>query len=313
MTLSSLRIATRKSRLACVQAEAVGKLLMEKNPNLSVEYVEIVSEGCFEKNQGDLKAIGGKGLFVKALQQALLEGKADIAVHSMKDFPTDEQAPEELVVPAVLPRADRRDVIISKNNTHLATLKDGTTVGTSSPRRAAQLKHNFPHLFTKPLRGNVETRIQKMNDGEVDAIILAKAGLDRLGLSSKITDVLEPDILCPAAGQGIVGMECRAADGNIIAALEELNHTETFTALKAERAMLTTLQADCYTAVGGYAEVTKSGENIRMIACVAAQDGSRLLWSRQKMPVTEPISLGKFIANDLLQQGAEKLLRPKAA
>ena len=309
----TLRIITRKSPLARAQTDLVCNAIKKIEPDINIEIEAVMSDGCEERFDGDLKQEGGKGMFVKGLEKALLENKADIAVHSMKDVPTDEELPKGLEISAVLPRGDIRDVVICKEADSFAELKEGSRIGTCSPRRAAQIKAAFPGFKILPLRGNVDTRIQKMKDGEVDAIILAKSGLDRLGLSSEITDVLQPDLMCPSASQGIVGIECRQDDVNTKKILARINHEHTFMCLQAEREMLKILQGDCFTAVGAHCEVTLSGENLRMIAMVASIDGREIIWSRQKMAYGKHLEIGRATAEDLLAQGAEALIRPKAA
>lgn len=304
----TIRIATRKSRLAMVQTNMVAERLKAAVPGVKIEVVPVVSDGCYEKFKGEIATLGGKGAFVKALQQHLLENKADIAVHSMKDVPTDEQQPAGLTFGAVLERGDIRDAVICRTGEDFSALKQGAKVGTSSVRRGAQLKQAFPYFEIVPIRGNVDTRLQKLDDKEVDAVMLARIGLQRLGLEKRIDTVFEPDMLCPAAGQGTIGIECRADDEKLLANLKLINHADTMTCLSAERRMLELLQGNCHTPIGGYCEVTQGG-NLRMIACVAALDGSRVVWSRQKAGYNEAVQLGETVAQELLEQGAASLMQ----
>ena len=306
------RIITRKSKLALAQVEMVIQAIKKVHPDFEYEIIEVLSEGCYERFQGKIEDLGGKGAFVKDLEQAILDNNADFAVHSMKDVPTDQDIPEGLIFPAVLERGDMRDVAVCRAGESFVGLKEGSKVGTSSVRRSAQIKAAFPHLELVPLRGNVPTRIEKVNNGEVDAAILAKAGLDRLGLTDLIAEVFEPDMMLPAVGQGIVGVECRNQDQDLIALLEKVNHQDTFTCITAERAMLQGLGGNCHTPIGGYCEVTKGG-NLRMIAHVTSLDGDKLVRAREKMDYNNPQALGEKIAEELIKQGADKLICPPAA
>lgn len=303
----TFRIGTRKSNLALKQTEMVISEIQKKVPDFQFEIVEILSQGCYERFQGNIKDLGGKGVFVKDLEQQILDEKIDFAVHSMKDIPTDEELPEGLCIPAVLERGDLRDVVICREGESFVGLKEGSIVGTSSLRRESQILMSFPHLIVKPIRGNVGTRIQKLVQQEYDAILLAKAGLDRLDLSSKITEVFEPDMMLPAVGQGVIGVECREGDQEVLDLLSHINHMDTMVCVRAEREMLKILGGNCHTSVGGYCEVTKGG-SLRMIAHVAAPDGSDLVRSRQKMPYDDPENLGATVAEELLSLGAKRFI-----
>ena len=300
------RIVTRKSKLALIQVNLVVDALKAKNPDFEYEIIEILSEGCYDRFKGNLQEIGGKGVFVKDLEKALLAGDADFAVHSMKDVPTDEEMPEGLVIPSVLPRADIRDVIVCREGDSLVSLKEGSVVGTSSVRRSSQIYAHFPHLKTAPIRGNVDTRLQKLKNGEVDAIMLAKAGLDRLGLTDRATEVMEPDMIMPSCAQGVVGIQCRADDEETKELVKSINHEDTMVCLTAERSMLEKLGGNCHTPVGGYCEITKGG-NLRLLAMVASPDGQKIARARVKMGM-DPVAIGHAAADELFAEGAEGIL-----
>lgn len=306
-----IRIATRKSRLAQTQSRLVGDALVKAFPDFTYALVLITSTG--DKSQawhGDLSKDGGKGAFTKEIEEAVRQGEADIAVHSMKDVPTDIAYPDT-VFPAMLPRGDIRDVVICRRGQTFEALKAGSRIGTSSVRRKAQLRKLFPYLEALQFRGNVDSRIEKLDNGEVDALILAKAGIDRLNLQDRISTVFEPDLMMPCAQQGVIGTQCRADDVEIIKMLEAINHVETMTCITAERTMLTALQGNCFSPIAGYCEVTKGG-NLRMLALVASVDGSQIIRSRVKLEGQEPVALGKAVAQDLLEQGAAALITEAA-
>lgn len=303
-----LRIGTRKSKLALVQTETVIAELKKSNPDLRCEVVHISTTG--DKFMGDLNKVGGKGVFVKEIEEALLNNTIDIAVHSMKDVPYNMT--DGLVISSMLERDDIRDVAICKTATSFIDLDEGSKVGTSSLRRASQIKSAFPYLNIVPIRGNIHTRLQKMEDGEVSAIVLAKAGIDRMDWADKITVVFEPDMLCPAIGQGAIGMQCRADDELIKEDLAKINHKDTFTCVSVERIVIRMLAGTCQTPIGGFCEVTKGG-NLRMIALVATPDGSKIIRSRHKLPYEDAEVLGEVVAKDLLNQGALEMLAPTTA
>lgn len=308
----TFKIVTRKSKLALAQVELVVQQIKQAKPDFEYEIIEVLSQGCYDRFKGDLSTIGGKGVFVKDLEKALLAGEADFAVHSMKDVPTDEELPKGLEIPAVLERADIRDVIICREGESFVGLQEGAVIGTSSIRRSSQLHSGFPHLKTEPIRGNVDTRLLKLKEGEVDAVMLAKAGLDRLDMTDRITEVMEPDMIMPACTQGIVGIECRSDDDEVKEVLKLINHEPTMTCMRAERAMLEKLGGNCHTPIGGYCEITKGG-SLRLLALVAALDGSKIVRSRVKMPMDNPEAVGHAAAKELLDQGAADLICPKVA
>lgn len=303
----TFKIATRKSKMAMVQTHRIIGLLKAVAPEHEFVPFEVVSDGCYERFKGDLQTIGGKGAFVKALEQALLAGDADMAMHSLKDVPGDVPLPDGLVIAAMLPREDLRDAAVCRKGESLVGLKPGSKVGTSSVRRAAQLKMNFPHLETVPLRGNADTRVAKVDNGEVDAAVLAVSGLRRIGLESRICDVFEPDVMLPAIGQGVVCIETNSANSEAMALLQKINHVDTYTCIAAERALLMRLQGGCHTPIAGYCEIT-ANRNLRLIAMVSSLDGATVLRARGKMPYADAVQLGESVADDLLAQGAAKLL-----
>lgn len=303
-----IRIGTRKSKLAVVQTEMVIEALKAANPDIRCEMVHISTTG--DNFMGDLEKVGGKGVFVKEIEEALLNNEIDIAVHSMKDVPYDMT--DGLTIGAMLERDDIRDVAICRKASSFIDLKEGSNVGTSSLRRAAQIKASFPYLNIVPIRGNIHTRLEKMEKGEVDAIVLAKAGIDRMNWEDKISVVFEPDMVCPAIGQGAIGVQCRTDDELVKADLEKINHKDTYTCVSVERIVIRTLAGSCQTPIGGYCEVTKGG-NLRMISLVAKPDGSAVVRSRHKLPYEDAEVLGEMVAKDLINQGALELLAPNAA
>lgn len=303
MAQKILKIATRQSVLAQIQARAVGDAIVKKHPHLAYELHFVTTTG--DKFMGDLAKVGGKVAFVKEIDDALLKGEADVAAHSMKDVPTD--MPEGLTIKAMLPRADIRDAVVCRKGVIFASLKDGAVVGTSSVRRAAQLRYAFPHLVVKPVRGNVQTRLEKLDKREFDALILAKAGLDRLDLETRISAVLEPDMMCPAISQGAIGAECRTNDTEMVQILESINHEPTWHCVQTERLFLDKLGGSCHTPIGGFVEMTKGG-NLRLIGLVASEDGKKILRTRHKTGYDQWQELATTAAEDLMQQGAAALI-----
>lgn len=302
-TPSRLRIATRKSLLALWQAEYVKAELEKHHPGLAVELVPLTSRGD-KILDVPLAKVGGKGLFVKELEQALLDGEADIAVHSMKDVPME--FPEGLGLPVICPREDARDAFVSNRYNSLDEVPAGSVIGTSSLRRQCQLLANRPDLQVKFLRGNVQTRLQKLDDGEYDAIILAAAGLIRLELKERIRSFIEPEQSLPAGGQGAVGIECRLDDAATIALIKPLHHIPTAEQVLAERAMNRRLQGGCQVPIGCYALHRDSGLWLRGL--VGAPDGSIMLADEISGPVNEAEQLGIALAERLLAAGADKIL-----
>ncbi|WP_038160433.1 hydroxymethylbilane synthase [Trabulsiella guamensis] len=298
-----LRIATRQSPLALWQAHYVKNSLMACHPGLNVELVPMVTRGDVILDT-PLAKVGGKGLFVKELELALLENRADIAVHSMKDVPVE--FPEGLGLVTICEREDPRDAFVSNHYNSLDDLPAGSVVGTSSLRRQCQLAAHRPDLVIRSLRGNVGTRLSKLDNGDYDAIILATAGLIRLGLESRIRMALSPETSLPAVGQGAVGIECRLDDNWTRALLAPLNHTETAIRVKAERAMNTRLEGGCQVPIGSYAELI-DGE-IWLRALVGAPDGSQMVRGERRGKPEEAEQLGISLAEELLQNGARAIL-----
>ncbi|MBD1559331.1 hydroxymethylbilane synthase [Vibrio sp. S9_S30] len=299
-----IRIATRKSPLALWQAHFVKDSLQAVHPGLNVELVTMVTKGDIILDT-PLAKVGGKGLFVKELEVAMLEGRADLAVHSMKDVPVD--FPEGLGLVTICEREDPRDAFVSNTFASIDDLPQGAVVGTCSLRRQCQLKEYRPDLNIKELRGNVGTRLGKLDAGEYDAIILAAAGLKRLKLEERICSFIEPEQSLPAVGQGAVGIECRLDDEYLIRLLEPLNHTETANRVAAERAMNLTLEGGCQVPIGSYSLI--EGDEIWLRALVGEPDGSKIVRGEIKGPVTKAQELGVTLANQLLDQGAKDILK----
>lgn len=298
-----VRIATRKSALALWQAEFVKAELERFHADVRVELVPMSTQGDIILDT-PLAKIGGKGLFVKELEQAMLDGRADIAVHSMKDVPVE--FPEGLELHTICEREDPRDAFVSNNFANLNALPQGAIVGTSSLRRQCQIKALRPDLDIRDLRGNVNTRLGKLDDGQYDAIILAAAGLIRLKMSKRIADYIEPEVSLPANGQGAVGIECRIDDEVTKALLAPLEHTQTRIRVNAERAMNRHLEGGCQVPIGAYALV--DGEQVHLRGLVGAVDGSEILRDEVTGHVNDAEKLGIELAKKLLAQGADKIL-----
>ena len=298
-----MRIATRKSQLALWQAEHVAGLLRTAHPGLEVVLVPMSTKGDRIQDRS-LAAIGGKGLFIKELEIALEERHADIAVHSMKDVPGD--LPSGLMIAAVLPRADPRDALLTPRATRLDELPQGARVGTSSLRRQAQLLAVRPDLRIEALRGNVDTRLRRLDNGELDAIILACAGLIRLGWESRITARLDPSVCLPAVSQGIIGIECRSADATTRTLLQALDHPPTDVVMQAERAFAGRLGGSCQSPIAAHASLDEGV--VTLHGLVAEPDGSRLLRDSISGPATQAGELGARLADRVTAAGAGALL-----
>jgi hydroxymethylbilane synthase len=301
-----IRIATRQSLLALWQAEYVAGRLKAAHPGLEVTLVKMVSRGD-KILDTPLAKIGGKGLFVKELEEGMLRGDADIAVHSMKDVPVDSQFPEGLHLPVICEREDPRDAFVSNKVKTIDELPEGAVLGTSSLRRQAQALAHRPDLKVKFLRGNVQTRLKKLDDGEYDAIILASAGLKRLELTDRITQLLPTEISLPAVGQGAVGIECRVDDPEINALLQPLKCADTEVRVRAERAFNTRLEGGCQAPIAGYAEL--DGDTIHLRGLVGEPDGSVLVRGEISGPRSEAEAMGRQLAEDVLGRGADAILK----
>jgi hydroxymethylbilane synthase len=300
----TLRIATRKSQLALWQAEHVAALLREAHPGLQIELVPLLTQGDRIQDR-TLAAIGGKGLFIKELEVAIEDLRADIAVHSMKDVPAD--LPHGLTIGAVLQRADPRDALVTISGiSRLEDLPRGAIVGTSSLRRQAQLYALRRDLKIESLRGNVDTRIRKLDAGGMDAIVLACAGLVRLGLESRITARLDPKVCLPAVTQGVIGIECRRNDVRTAGLLQALEDAATRKVMDAERAFAARLGGSCQSPIAAYAEL--DADRITLRGLVAEPDGSRLLRDTESGSAENPAALGRQLAERILAAGAGPLL-----
>ena len=298
-----LRIATRKSKLALWQANFVKSAIEKKHPACRVELIEIVTEGDRQQTI-PLTAIGGKSVFVKALQQAMLNNEADIAVHSMKDMSVHQA--KGLIVPVVLERADPRDAFLSHKYSNIKALPQGAIVGTASPRRSCLLKSMRPDLTIKLLRGNVDTRLAKLAGGEYDAIVLASAGLDRLGLSAHIRERLSDELFTPAIAQGAIAIECREEDDFSQEIVRFLNDDRTMACVTAERAVNEIIGGDCHTAIGAYATI--GDDRLFLKAMVGSDTGDIILRASVEGSVDEAKIIGAQVAHQLLEKGAEKFI-----
>lgn len=299
----TVRIATRKSKLALWQAEHIQQRLEELHPGLTVELLPMSTKGDVILDT-PLAKIGGKGLFVKELEVAMLEGRADIAVHSMKDLPVE--FPDGLELHTICEREDPRDAFVSNKYKNLNELPEGAVVGTCSLRRRCQVMEQFPHLAIKDLRGNVQTRLRKLDDGEFDAIILAASGLIRLDLGDRITSFIPVEQSLPANGQGALGIECRSDDEAMKQLLQPLQCEETRIRVLAERAMNRRLEGGCQVPIGAYAEL--SDDHIYLRGLVGAPDGKQVLRDEIEGPAAEAEALGKELAERLLAKGAGDIL-----
>ena len=300
--MKPLRIGTRGSMLARWQAEFVRKQLFQLT-GVEAEIVIIKTSGD-NMQQQPLTQIGGKGIFIKELEEALLEESVDLAVHSVKDIPTE--TPGRLHFPAVCRRDDVRDCLVSHTGTLLANLKQGARVGTGSLRRQAQLRHYRPDLDFRELRGNVDTRLRKVESGEYDAIVLSKAGLDRLGWSQKITEPISTDISLPAVGQGAIAIQSRVSDRDADEFLSKLDDMETRTAIIAERALLSAMQGGCQVPIGAWARMERA--ELVMEAVVCSVDGTQYVREKATASPDQAAQLGEHLARALVEGGARTIL-----
>lgn len=296
-------IASRESALALWQAEFIKRWLIELYPQSEISILGMTTRGDQILNIS-LSKIGGKGLFIKELEQAMAEGRADIAVHSMKDLPMN--MPPGFALAAIAEREDPRDAFVSNHYKSLDALPAGSVVGTSSLRRESQLRARFPYLQVQPLRGNVQTRLRKLDEGQYAAIILAAAGLKRLGLADRITTVLSPELSLPAVGQGALGIECLSERTDLIELMKPLHHIKTGQCVESERAMSRELGGSCQVPLGGFAEIIE--EELVLRGFVASPDGSRMLSAQLNGDPTAGKTMGIHLAKDLKAQGADEIL-----
>ena len=301
--MTKLRIGTRRSKLALWQAEFVRDRLQATLSDLEVELVGITTQGD-QQQEILLSTEGGKGLFLKELEEALLAGRVDIAVHSMKDV--TQTLPAGLHIPVICERGDPRDVLVSKEVETLDALPQSTTVGTCSLRRQCLVQYLVPGVKVVPIRGNVHTRLKRLDQGDFDASILAAAGLQRLGLKHRIGQIIPVEQMLPAVGQGAIGIECRIEDETINRIIKPLNHGLTQVRVRAERAANETLNSGCQFPVAFYAEL--SDEQLHLRGMVGTQDGSEVLFAEERGSVTHPESLGQRVAEALQSLGAERIL-----
>jgi len=306
MSLSSakLRIATRASPLALWQADHVRKLLLRADPSLQIELLELTTRGDQILDR-TLSKVGGKGLFVKELEVALLEGRADLAVHSLKDVPM-ELAPE-FDLAAILERADPRDCLVSSRFARLEQMPEGARVGTSSLRREMALRARFPQLQIVAVRGNVGTRLAKLDRGDFDALVMAVAGLQRLGLAERIAQMLAPEVFLPAPGQGALAIEIRAGDGAVRERVHALEHAPTRAAVAAERAVSRGLGGSCEFPLAAYAQITQESVHLRAWAGNAAR--GEMMEAQGSGPLVQAEAIGLRVVNELKARGVERLLR----
>lgn len=300
--MTALRIGSRASALALWQAEFVRDWIAAHGG--AAEIVRIRTAGD-QFQQGSVAQIGQKGVFIKEIEDALLAGTVDLAVHSLKDLPTD--LPPGLEIAAIPAREDPRDCLISRGSLKLAALPRGARIGTSSLRRQAQIRHIRPDLEIVELRGNVDTRLRKVEEGALDAVVVARAGVVRLRHEARVAEVLDPAVMVPAVGQGALAIEIRSSDPELTERLAGLDHCETRTVVSAERAALSALGGGCQVPLGAWARIEKG--MLRMDVCVCAPDGSEVLRERGEGPITQPESLGRGVAQRLRAAGAERLLR----
>lgn len=301
----TIRIGTRSSPMALHQAEQVVAALETQDAAVATELVKITTSG--DQWMGDLAALGGKGAFVREIDRALLEGGVDLAVHCLKDIPGDVPTLEGLTFAAYLQREEIRDAVVSRTGALLGELPAGALIGTSSVRRAAQLHLHHSNLQVKPLRGNVNTRLMRLEEGHFDAIIAAVSGLYRVGQADRITEILSLETMCPAIGAGIIVLQCRANDDEIQTRAARLGDEETTRHAIAERAMLHALQGHCNSPIAGYATTEPSGK-LTLRGKVFNLDGSRWLDSHHWGVPEDPAALGFFVGADLLRQGARALI-----
>ncbi|MEV5608856.1 hydroxymethylbilane synthase [Streptomyces sp. NPDC052225] len=305
MAAELIRIVSRSSPMALAQVERVREELAALHPGVRTEVVPVTTSG--DKWMGDLAKLGGKGAFTKEVDQALLDGRADLAVHCLKDIPADRPLPEGCTFGAYLKRDDVRDALIDPHGRTLDELPEGTRIGTSSVRRVAQLAASHPHLVCVPMRGNANRRLEKLAAGDADVLLLALSGLERIGRTDVVTDVLAPESMCPPIGAGILALQCRADDTDTLDTVSGLGHRDTWREATAERMFLHVLQGHCNSPVAGYARAERSGD-LSLRACVFTPDGKRVLNAQEWAGPLDPATLGMSVAVALLRQGARELI-----
>ena len=305
--MRALRIGSRGSPLALWQADHVADWL-ERTRGVSPEIVRIRTTGD-RVLEPKFTAMGLKGVFIKEIEDALLEKRVDLAVHSMKDVPT--AVPSGLAFPAIPRREDPRDCLISHGGKTLAQLPPGARVGTSSLRRQAQIRRARPDLVPVDVRGNVDTRIRKLDEGEFDAIVLARAGVERLSLVDRITETLEPDVMLPAVGQGALAIEARADDAEVMQIMAGLDDRDTRCAVEAERALLAALEGGCQVPLGAWARIESNGSGRQLVldACVCSADGKEMIRDTLRGAAENPQALGRDLARRMIGAGADRILR----
>ena len=304
MSKDTITIATRKSPLAMWQAEHVKARLEQAHPGINVILLGMSTQGD-KILDTPLAKIGGKGLFVKELEQGMLDGKADIAVHSMKDVPV--AFPEGLHLPVIMQREDPRDAFVSNKFESIDDLPEGAVVGTSSLRRQCQISNHRPDLEIRPLRGNVNTRLAKLDNGDYDAVILAGAGLIRLDFESRIRNLIPVEFSLPAIGQGAIGIECRTSDEEVNQLLKPLHHDVTATCVLAERAMNNRLEGGCQVPIGGHAVL--DGDALYLRGLVGSVDGKDIIRAESTGAIKDSEAIGNQVAETLLENGADKILK----
>lgn len=302
-----IKIGTRASPMAVHQAEQVAADLHSHAPDVSVELIKITTSG--DMWLGDLAKLGGKGAFVRDIDRALLAEEVDLAVHCLKDVPGDVPPPAGTTFAAYLAREDIRDAAITRTGTRLADLPEGAVVGTSSVRRAAQIRLRFPHLAIAPLRGNANTRLARLDEGHFDAIVLAMSGLHRLGLTDRVSEILALEVMCPPIGAGIIVLQCRTADRQIRRLAGQLADVEATRHATAERTMLHTLQGHCNSPIAGYASTEPHGA-LSLRAMVFSLDGSQWHDAHEWGTADDPAALGVSVGAALLRKGARNLIAP---
>jgi hydroxymethylbilane synthase len=301
----SLILGTRASKMAKIMAHKAKLLLEEAHPQVQITVQEYLSDGC--KIQGDLKQFGGKGAFVKDLEHRLLNKEIDCAIHCLKDIPGDEAPHPDLQLFCFLDREDPRDALIMRPGMSEPTRDQKVVLATSSPRRHALLQHLYPAATIMPLRGNVDTRLRKLHDGEFDGMVLSYAGLERLDAEQHVTKIYDPGEMLPSVGQGVLVLQVRKEDAERCNHLRAINSATTEKIVAAERAMLMHLQGDCYSAIAGYCKA--SNGILSMAGLVASADGSTILKANATLDITAPAAeLGMLVAHQLLQQGARELI-----